>query len=611
MIQLDSDFMNIMPKIPTTPGIYMFRDSDKKVIYIGKAVNIRSRIRNYFGIWKNLPVKIQNIRKQAQEIEFIQTSTENEALLLENTLIKQYKPLFNIRLRDDKTYPYIKIKTDDEFPLVQFTRKVIDDGSSYFGPYANTGAIRKTLDLLGTLFQYRSCTKEITGTDPRPCLEYHLNRCLAPCTGYITRDKYHEIIDHIAMFLEGNTKLILKELKQQMKLASNNLDYEKAAKTRDQINAIKKTSEAQKVTSSKSIDADFVGLEFNGNQAWVEIFLVRSGKLIGREHFILDGTKHETKGSILSAFASQYYQKSLNTPSQIMLPVHIEDEELISQWLSKISNKKVSIVVPIRGKHRKLLDMTQENAKLGFFMQNSKKITQFDRGLSELQDAIGVSQSLDRIECYDISNIQGSDPVGSMVVFKNGKPSKKDYRKFKIQSIKGINDYAMMYEMLSRRLKKLTNSLDTPNLIIIDGGIGHLSTVEKVFLELGISTQEIPLISLAKENEEIYTLNSAEPIALPKESESLYLIQRIRDEAHRFAITFHRNLRSKRQTSSILDTIRGIGPVKREAIRKQLGDIASIRKASIEELTSIPGITESIAKRIKNIDHSKEAFAST
>tara|TARA_Y100000590_G_scaffold462756_1_gene627714 strand:- start:9424 stop:11271 length:1848 start_codon:yes stop_codon:yes gene_type:complete len=615
MIQLDSNFTEFMPKIPENPGVYMFRDSQKSIIYVGKAVNIRNRIRNYFGIWENLPVKVQNIRMRATEIEFIQTTAENEALILENTLIKQHKPMFNVRLRDDKTYPYIKIKTDDEFPLVQFTRNVTDDGSSYFGPYANTGALRKTLDLLDKLFPYRSCTKQITGKDARPCLEYHINRCAAPCTGYINKDEYHNIINHVKMFLEGNTKSILKELKKEMGIASKDLEYEKAGKIRDQINAIQETTETQQVSSSTNIDADFIGLEFDENNAWIEIFLVRSGKLIGREHFALDGTKYETKNSILSAFVSQYYEKGINTPSTIMLSQHIDDEELITQWLSEKSNKKVSIVVPIKGKHRRLLEMSQENAKLGFLMHNSKKNpikknSSFE-ALSEIQDAIGIGKYLKRIECYDISNIQGSDPVGSMVVFKDGKPSKKDYRKFRIRSFIGINDYAMMQEMLTRRLKKLNSSHNPPDLIIIDGGMGHLSSVEQVFLDLEISTQNTPLISLAKENEEIFTLSSPDPIILPKESQGLYLIQRIRDEAHRFAITFHRNLRSKRQTTSILDTIVGIGPVKREALRKHFGNISSMKNASIEELTAIQGITPLIAHSIRSINQSESETAST
>ncbi len=598
---------------PNKPGIYTMRDINNTVIYVGKAAKLRNRIRSYFTNNLTHTRKVELMISKIDRFEYILTETEQEALILENNLIKQLKPWYNVRLKDDKTYPFIKIDLNEDYPLVYITRVIKNDGAKYFGPYANAGSVRKTLKLLKRLFPYRSCTKTITGKDKRPCLDYFINRCLGPCIGAVDKKTYLKTIEQVIYFLEGKTKLVTKHLKSNMLNASEQLDFETAALLRDQISSIENVNQTQRVLSHSNLDRDVFAMEGDNNEAWIEVFFIRQGKLIGRDNFIMNGTEDEDVKTILTAFVKQYYSTASKIPNQIIVQYELDEQEIIKQWLMKKRGHKVSIVIPLRGEKRKLMQMVAQNAKDGLSQYRKEKNIQKNKleiASQELQEYLNLPSSPNRIECFDISNIQGTNATGSMVVFEKGKPLKTDYRKFKIKTIQGIDDYSMIKEMLARRYKYLANKSDTyknpnvkqawskiPDLVIIDGGKGHLSAAKQVFLELGIDY--IFLSSLAKENEELYITESLEPIVLPRNSQALFLIQRIRDEAHRFAITYHRKLRSKNSLVSKLDKIPGIGPKKKEVLYKTFGTIDKIGKASIDDLIALNGFNLKLAKTLK------------
>ena len=603
-------FTERLAHVPTGPGVYLMRDVGDGIIYVGKASNLRNRLRSYFVPDHHDDLKTRVLVSEIREFEFIVTESEQEALILECNLIKEYQPRFNSRLKDDKSYPFIKIDNTEAFPQVYITRNVQNDDAQYFGPYANAGSVRKTLGLLKKLFPYRSCTKIITGTDDRACLDFHINRCIGPCIGAASKDQYRDIIDQVILFLEGNTSQIVGSLKKRMDHSAESLEFEKAAVLRDQIRSIQKVHEGQKVLTLKPENIDVVAGSLWSNDAWIEIFFIRQGKLIGRDSYLMEVGQHDDIQSVQNAFLQQFYEVAPYVPPIVLtqMPVGEEDEQ-ITEFLSTKRGSTVRLYKPIRGEKRKLIEMVSHNAREGLDQHRVKKfarLSQDDSALKELQEALNLPRLPDRIECYDISNIQGSNAVGSMVVFEKARPKNSDYRRFQIKNVDGVDDYSMMREMLTRRFKRLiekkvghTSWTKDPDLVLIDGGKGHLGVALQVFLELGVT--DIPLASLAKENEELFVPYMQEAIVLPRNSHALFLVQRARDEAHRFAITYHRNKRSKVAFKSTLDSVAGIGPQKRKALLKGFGSLKNIRAAGIEELTQIEGITAKLAEKIKDM----------
>ena len=591
------------------------------VLYVGKASNLRNRLRSYFSNSRKPDPKVRRLVKLIEDFDFIITESEQEALILECNLIKEYQPRFNSRLKDDKTYPFIKIDTSEAFPRVYITRNISKDSNSkYFGPFASAGSVRRTLGLLKKLFPYRSCTKVITGEDSRACLDYHIGRCVGPCIGAADDKEYGEVIDQVSMFLEGDTRQIVQSIKGRMKLEAENLHFEKAAALRDQVSAIEKVNEGQKVLTLKADNLDIIGCSQTASEAWAEIFFVRQGKLIGRDNYLMTVGEFDDLSSVQTAFIKQFYKVTPYVPPTILTQSMVgEEKESLENFLKSKRGSRVKIITPIRGERKKLVNMVVENANQGM---QQLRVTRFvesgnnDTGMIELQEALSLPEKPSRIECYDISNIQGTNAVGSMVVFQDGKPKPSDYRRFQIKTVNQVDDYSMMREMLSRRFKRLkeVNSIDTnpvskattrkdtkwtetPKLVLIDGGKGHLGAALQVFLELGIN--DVPLASLAKENEELFIPDFQEPIVLPRNSQGLYLVQRARDEAHRFAVTYHRKRRSKNTIRSSLDMVPGVGPKKRRQLLTKYGSVAKIRESSLEDIASTPGLTKKLAEAIK------------
>ena len=606
------------------------RDSSGDVLYVGKAAGLRSRVSSYFASSANLPRKIVNMVGKVADYEYIVTESEQEALILECNLIKEHQPPFNARLKDDKSYPFIKIDVSEDFPQVYITRRVNKDGSRYFGPFASAGSVRRTLNLLKKLFPYRSCTKTITGNDARPCLDYHIHRCIGPCIGAVDKQEYAEVIDQVILFLEGKTNKVVGSIKRRMLDAADSLEFEKAAVLRDQLTAIEKVNEGQKVLHLTSENVDVIATAPGSREAWVEVFFIRQGKLIGRDNFLMAGTQDDEPNKILTAFVKQFYDATPYVPPRILLQHPLEEADSIVKWLREKRKGSVRFHVPQRGEKRRLVQMVAENAEQGLEQLRVKQTSDtaaMDAAMLELQEALSLPYPPKRIECYDISNIQGTNAVGSMVVFEDAKPKKAHYRRFQIKSVKGVDDYSMMREMLTRRFKRLSQSrkpreLDAlegdvesaavsngnassknawgiePDLVLIDGGKGHLGAALQVFLELGIN--DIPLASLAKENEELFIPMMSESILLPRNSQGLYLVQRARDEAHRFAITFHRERRSKKSVQSALDLVPGIGPKRKRMLIRRFGSVRGVSSASVDEIAAVPGMTLSLARSVKN-----------
>lgn len=619
--------------VPEKPGVYIMKDAQNAVLYVGKANILRNRLRSYFGAANGMPPKIRRMVSQLADFEFIVTDTEAEALILENTLIKRYKPHFNARLKDDKTYPYLKIDLTEDFPRVYITRQVAQDGARYFGPFATASSVRRTMDLIKKLFPYRSCTKTITGKDPRPCLEYYIHRCVAPCSGLADKEDYAQVIRQVILFMEGNTEAVTRELRRKMTAAAEEMQFERAAALRDQIRGIDQVVEEQqaKVESNPGGDTDIIAMAQGTNETWVEVFFIRRGKLIGRDHFFMEGTQDEGPERVISHFIRQFYQSALVIPPTILLQYAPEDRELIRGWLKERRGGAVQLICPQRGQRKKLLEVVAENAVQGLaqhrvkWLSNSNVIQQ---AMAELQEELSLPAIPLRMECYDISHVQGTNLVGSMVVFQDGRPKPAHYRRFQIKSVAGVDDYASMQEMLRRRFKRLADARaeemagppieddDTaaaaggkggggsgaawgiaPDLVIIDGGKGHLSAALEVLLELGLD--DLPLAALAKENEWLFVPHTSEPIALPRQSQGLYLVQRIRDEAHRFAVTYHRHLRSKSSLRSSIDLVTGIGPKRKRMLLRKFGSIQAIKDAPVDEIAAVPGLTRSLALRLK------------
>ncbi len=604
---------------PERPGVYLMKDARATVLYVGKASVLRNRLRSYFGSPSNQPNKTRRMMGHVHDFEYIVTDSEAEALILENTLIKRYKPRYNARLKDDKTYPFLKIDLNEEFPRVYITRRVSKDGARYFGPFATANTVRKSMDLVKRLFPYRSCTKTITGTDPRPCLEYYINRCVAPCTGFASREEYAKVIEQVIMFMEGDTDSVTRDLEENMVLAAERLEFERAAVLRDRIKAVERVVEERriKVDSNPVSDMDVIAVAQGSTEAWVEVFFIRKGKLIGREHFFMEGAQDDTPGVVIGQFIKQFYGSAQTIPPRIVTQHPLEDQGLVTEWLRGLRGRAVHLVWPQRGMHKQLVETVADNARQGLAQHRIKWLDNRDiiqQAMSELEEELSLPLPLRRMECYDISHIQGSNSVGSMVVFEEGLPKRSQYRRFKVKTVEGVDDFESMREVLRRRFKRMAAARNTteggdseaaadtgwaavPDLVLIDGGKGQLSAALEVMLELGLD--DIPLASLAKENEWLFVPHTPEPIILPRDSQALYLVQRIRDEAHRFAITYHRNLRSKGSLGSPIDLVTGIGPKRKRMLMRRFGSLKGIKEAAVDEIAAVPGMTRSLAIRIK------------
>ena len=589
--------------LPARPGVYLFKDGEGKVIYVGKAANLRSRVRSYFGAPSNLPSKIQRLVPTIQDLEFVITNSEQEALILECDTIKRYAPKFNASLKDNKTFPYLKIDIREDWPGVYITRRVQKDGARYFGPFASAGSVRKTLRLVKKIFPYRSCSKRIDGKDRRPCLDYHIHQCLGPCIGAVEKGEYREVINQVILFLQGKQELILHELDAKMKAAAQQLQFEKAALLRDQIDAIEEVIEGQRIAATLQGEKDVIGLAQDETLAYVALFSIRNNKVVGQDYFVMEGTQGDSPGQIMTSFVKQYYASASYIPSLILLQHPVDEPVVLSQWLSHQRGGRVELQVPQKGAKKKLVETVAENAARGLELAQFKemKAEVVSSGLQELKNRLRLPKMPRRIECYDVSNIQGTLAVASMVVLEKGWPKPAHYRRFRINTVAGADDYAMIQETLRRRFRRgLTGEGAwgiTPDLVLIDGGRGQLNAALEVRQELELDS--IPTASLAKEKEEVFIPGEPGPVYIPKDSPALHILQRARDEAHRFAISYHQKLRSKGFVTSALDNIPGIGPKRKKALLKKFGSVEAIRKASLEELSQTEGMTLALAKRVR------------
>ncbi|HJS28446.1 MAG TPA: excinuclease ABC subunit UvrC [Anaerolineales bacterium] len=611
----------ILDSLPAKPGCYLMKDQSGGIIYIGKAVSLRSRVRSYFHAAALSNQKTRQLVERIEDIEWIVVGSELEALILEMNLIKKHRPHYNVRLKDDKRYPYIKVHWADDFPKVTITRNLASDGSRYFGPYTSAWAVHQTLDVLRRIFPYLTCDRVITGQDERACLYLDIKLCTAPCIGLIQSEEYRLMIDDLCNFLQGRTDPILTRLQAEMETASRELRYEKAAVLRDQILAIQNVVERQKIISNEYIDSDVIAIAREKNDACAQVFFIRGGKLIGREYFLLEGAEDAPEAEVLTQFIEQYYNQAPTIPPQLLLPVDIEEINIIRQWMnSRQEGQKVEILVPKEGIQKELIQMAAENAAetlTSIRAQWEASRHKQTEALSEIQQALGLAEPPNRIECFDISNTQGTAAVGSMVVFEQGVPKKSLYRRFNIRSVTGPDDYASMEEVLDRRFSRYYNSKEAPStpgkkpdvafsrlpdLLLIDGGKGQLGRAVQVLEKHGLRDL-VAVASLAKEHEELFIPGRSRPILLPRQSQGLFLVQRVRDEAHRYAVTSHRNRRTRQGLASRLETIPGIGPARRKVLLGRFGSVDRIREASVKELVQIPGISEEIAEAIKaNLD---------
>lgn len=586
---------NDLAVLPELPGVYLMHDKTGKVIYVGKAVVLKNRVRSYFRNLASHTPKVKAMVEKVEYFETIITSSEVEALILECNLIKKYRPRYNISLKDDKTYPYLKVTMQEDFPRLYVTRRQMRDGAKYYGPYADASAMHATVKLLRTMFPLRTCR---TMNPDRPCLNYHIKRCLAPCAGLCSKAEYANMIKSVCMVLDGRTTELQKDLKQRMEDAAENYAFEEAARLRDQLNAVRKLDEEQKAVTSSGGDMDILGFAQDMTGFCVQIFFVRKGKLIGRDNFFLH-EQGESEEELLTAFIKQYYNDATFIPKEIVVPELPDAEEkvLIELWLTEKSERKTEFVLPQRGVKKDLLNLANDNAKklLDERLRTGSLALKNDvEAAEELQLALGMDVPLERMDCFDISHTQGTETVASMVVFRNGSISKKDYRKYKIQSAEGKpDDFKSMQEVVYRRYKDYE---DIPTLVVIDGGKGQLSSALEVIRGLGLN--DLAVVGLAKREEEIFIPGQSESILLDRDSAALHLIQRIRDEAHRFAITFHRKLRTKRNLVSVLDHVDGIGPKRRQALWKEFKTLEAMKKASVEELAKVDGMNIKAAETL-------------
>ena len=604
--------------LPGKPGCYLMKDEAGRVIYVGKAVNLRARVRSYFHDSAQHSNKVIELVSRIRDIEWIVVGSELEALLLEMNLIKKHRPRYNVRLKDDKRYPYIKVHWGNPFPKVTVTRRMVDDGSHYFGPYYSSWAVHKTLDVLRRIFPYLTCDRTISGKDERACLYYDIKLCSAPCIGAIDQEQYRQMIQDLMDFLNGRSEAIVERLEKEMQQASQDMHYEKAAAIRDQLRAIETVVEKQRVFDSGYIDSDVIAIARSPREACIQVFFIRGGKMVGREYFLMEGTEDSQDQDVLEEFIKQFYDQAANIPPEVLLPYHIEEAEIIRQWLeSKRGGHKIEIKIPKRGKKKDLLRIATENASetmSSLQAQWQADTHRQEQAIADLQEALDIPEPPNRIECYDVSNTQGTAITASMVVFEQGVPNKKLYRRFNIRGVQGAaDDFASMEEALDRRFKRWQADQEKigepgykpdrafgqlPDLLIVDGGKGQLSRAVKVLDEYKL-LGTFPVAGLAKQNEELFVHGQARSLLLPRRSEALYLLQRIRDEAHRFAIIAHRTRRRKQGVASRLDSVPGIGPARRKALLAHFGSIKAIQNATIEELSSIKGINTEMASTIK------------
>jgi excinuclease ABC subunit C len=604
--------------LPTKPGVYQYFDANGKIIYVGKAINLRNRVRSYFHLSADHGPKTERLVAEIADLEWIITDSELEALLLESNLIKRHKPRFNIRLKDDKRYPYIKVEWQNAYPKVVTVRKMAQDGARYYGPFTNAGAVYHTLDTLRRIFPYLTCDREITGKDPRACLYYDIKLCSGPCIGAATQEEYRATLDELCHFLEGKSDEVLVELDRKMSEAAEAMQFERAAVYRDQLKSLRHIVERQKVISNAQNDQDVLAFARDKGDACVQIFLIRQGKLIGREYFVLEGAEDEDTHQVMAEFLTQFYDEAAYVPPEVVLPVEIEAQEagIIAQFLKQKRGAQVTLNVPKEGPAADLVKLATDNALetlTALKAQWDADSHRAEQALKEVADGIGLNALPARIECFDISNTQGTNTVASMVVFVNGIPRKSDYRKFNIKTVEGPNDFESMREALTRRFRRYFDAkaaehqpgqkIDPsfsmlPDLLIIDGGKGQLGVAVEVLQEFELLGQ-VPVCGLAKQQEEIFLPGRPDSILLPRQSQGLYLVQRVRDEAHRFAITAHRAKRAKTGLASQIDEIPGVGPARRRILLKQFGSLEGIRAASVDELAQVSGIPRDVALAIK------------
>jgi excinuclease ABC subunit C len=595
-------------RMPAAPGVYLMKDAAGKIIYVGKASSLQNRVRSYFGSGPLTP-KTRRMVERITDIDFVITGSEQEALILEMTLIKRHHPQYNVRLRDDKSFPFLKISVNEEWPLVSFTRRVEDDGARYFGPFASAYSLRETLKALKNMFPFRTCSRPVTGTDSRPCLEYHLNRCVGPCIGAADREEYASVIRQVILFLEGKDDMVVSQLREKMERAAETLQYEKATALRDQIRAIHSVIEGQRIATMVRGDQDAIAFAQDGDQALAQVFFVRGAKLIGREAFVVQGTEQEEPEQVMTNFVMQFYSSSLYVPPLLLLQHPVSDIAVLQSWLQRRRGGRVAIEVPRRGPKRQLLDTVVENAKQGLEQLRIKKraaTRDFGPAMREIQRELNLPGLPKRIEGYDISNVQGTAAVGSMVVMEEGKPRPAQYRRFRIASIAGADDYGMLQEVLRRRFRRAAPDsrheagetwATMPDLVLVDGGKGQLNAAFLVLKELGL--ENTPVAGLAKEREEVFIPGRAESIRLPGDSPGRLLLQHLRDEAHRFALGYHVKVRQKAALTSALDAVPDIGPKRKRTLLRKFGSVRGVKAASFEDLAATAGMNPGLATRIK------------
>lgn len=605
-----------LKKLPGKPGVYLMHDEKDAIIYVGKAISLKNRVRQYFQSSRNKGAKIEQMVTHISRFEYIVTDSELEALVLECNLIKEHRPKYNTMLMDDKSYPFIKVTVNEPFPRVMLARQMKKDKAKYFGPYISAGAVKDTIELIRKLYHIRSCNRSLPKDigKERPCLNYHIHQCQAPCQGYISQEEYRKSIDEVVRFLNGHYDLVLKELEEKMMAASDSLEFEKAIEYRELLTSVQKVAQKQKITDTAGDDRDIIAMASEGEDAVVQVFFIRSGRLIGRDHFYLKSAENDTEGEILSSFIKQFYAGTPYIPAELMLPEEIEDQDIIEEWLTARRERRVHLRIPKKGTKEKLVELAQKNAQM--VLKNDRERLKREEGrtigaVKELEKILGL-KGIIRMEAYDISNTNGFDSVGSMVVYEHGKPKRNDYRKFKIKTVQGPDDYASMNEVLTRRfghgLREQQEESETggfqifPDLIMMDGGRGQVNIALEVLEKLHL---HIPVCGMVKDDNHrtrgLYFNNTELPI--DRNSECFRLITRIQDEAHRFAITFHRQLRSKGQVHSVLDDIPGVGPARRKDLMRCFENIDAIRNATVEELKELPSMNEKSAQEVYRFFH--------
>ena len=605
-----------LKKLPGKPGVYLMHDERDAIIYVGKAISLKNRVRQYFQSSRNKGAKIEQMVTHISRFEYIVTDSELEALVLECNLIKEHRPKYNTMLMDDKSYPFIKVTVNEPFPRVMLARQMKKDKAKYFGPYTSAGAVKDTIELIRKLYHIRSCNRSLPKDigKERPCLNYHIHQCQAPCQGYISQEEYRKSIDEVVRFLNGHYDLVLKELEEKMMAASDSLEFEKAIEYRELLTSVQKVAQKQKITDTAGDDRDIIAMASEGEDAVVQVFFIRSGRLIGRDHFYLKSAENDTEGEILSSFIKQFYAGTPYIPAELMLPEEIEDQDIIEEWLTARRERRVHLRIPKKGTKEKLVELAQKNAQM--VLKNDRERLKREEGrtigaVKELEKILGL-KGIIRMEAYDISNTNGFDSVGSMVVYEHGKPKRNDYRKFKIKTVQGPDDYASMNEVLTRRfghgLREQQEESETggfqifPDLIMMDGGRGQVNVALEVLEKLHL---HIPVCGMVKDDNHrtrgLYFNNTELPI--DRNSECFRLITRIQDEAHRFAITFHRQLRSKGQVHSVLDDIPGVGPARRKDLMRCFENIDAIRNATVEELKELPSMNEKSAQEVYKFFH--------